>query len=70
MIIIHKKGNAKIRAAMKQNEQYVLREIERNGSFAPSGDLYTLPIRSAIERLIRRDRIRFDQKHHRYVLFK
>jgi hypothetical protein len=47
---------------MRQNEQYVLREIERNGSFAPSGDLYTLPILSAVERLIKRGKITFDQK--------
>jgi hypothetical protein len=70
MVIIHKKGNAKIRAAMRQNEEYVLREIERNGSFAPSGELYTLAILRAVERLIKRGKITFNQYRRGYVLSK
>jgi hypothetical protein len=67
MVIIHKKGNAKIRAAMRQNEEYVLREIECNGSFAPSAAPYTLAMLKAVERLIKRGKIRFDQQRRGYV---
>ena len=65
-----KTGNATIRAAMRQNEQYVLGEIERNGTFALSGTLCTLGIYNAIQRLAKRGKIRFDQKRRSYVLCK
>jgi hypothetical protein len=68
MVIIHKKENATIKAVMRQNEEYILREIEGNGSFVPSAALYTFPIQKAVERLIKRGKIRFNQYRGGHVL--
>ena len=70
MRTIRKKGNAKIRAAMRENEQYIMALIERNGSFRPMPESCTLAIYNAIERLKKSGKIRFDRYRSAYVLSK